>query len=82
MELMMGLGDRPVNKNAYRMYSEALGMEITVTTHFSDVSVQTADGVNYLPGEIRRLKASGADVIPSVHFVKKLFEGEIREIRC
>lgn len=65
---------------SYRIYSEAIGMEITVTTRFTDIFVQTADGVNYLPNEIRRLKAAGADVIPSVHFVKKLLEGEIREV--
>lgn len=65
----------------YRMQSASLGIPITVfQERLGDISVETDDGVQYLPSEIKRLQAAGAEVHPAVHELKKAFGGIIEEV--
>jgi hypothetical protein len=41
----------------------------------------TQDKVHYLPDEMKLVQAAGGEVPPAVHWIKKLFNGEIVEER-
>ena len=71
-----------MNKS-WRMHSEVTGGVIDVREPYPGaVSVTCADGVLYTPSEIRRIEACGLEVSPAMHAMKKVFSGEIVQIRA
>lgn len=70
-----------MKNNRYRIKSQSLGISLTAFDHgYRSASVETDDGVHYLPREIFLLANTKSEVLPALHLIKKVFEGSLENI--
>lgn len=68
----------PVEKVAYKVYSEVLGCHLWVVDTNEDMHSLRSQGITesiYTTDEIRKLKGLEMDSIKEIHKVKEVFEG-------